>query len=141
LEALPWHRINSNSGSFVGRSRQGHPRRRRELGTIEKRFESIQTRRPRTTARVPRDAVPDRGRGRVRSGVILYDETIRQKAADGTPLVKVLASKGIMPGIKVDAGRSRSRLARRRRSPRARRAGGAARGVPRLGAGSRSGAR
>lgn len=38
------------------------------------------------------------------SGVILYDETIRQKAADGTPLVKILQDQGIHPGIKVDLG-------------------------------------
>ena len=38
------------------------------------------------------------------SGVILYDETIRQKAADGTPLVKILKDQGIHPGIKVDLG-------------------------------------
>lgn len=38
------------------------------------------------------------------SGVILYDETIRQKAADGTPLVKLIQDAGSIPGIKVDAG-------------------------------------
>ena len=38
------------------------------------------------------------------SGVILYDETIRQKAVDGTPLVDVIAAAGAVPGIKVDAG-------------------------------------
>jgi fructose-bisphosphate aldolase class I len=38
------------------------------------------------------------------SGVIMQDETIRQKSASGTPLVHVLASQGIVPGIKVDAG-------------------------------------
>ncbi len=38
------------------------------------------------------------------SGVILYDETLRQDAADGTPLRTVLADQGIMPGIKVDTG-------------------------------------
>ena len=38
------------------------------------------------------------------SGVILYDETIRQNAKDGTPLVKIIADAGAMPGIKVDAG-------------------------------------
>jgi fructose-bisphosphate aldolase, class I len=38
------------------------------------------------------------------SGVILYDETIRQKAADGTPLPKIIESMGSLPGIKVDAG-------------------------------------
>src|SRR5664280_1889656 len=38
------------------------------------------------------------------SGAILYDETIRQQATDGTPLVKVLIEAGIIPGIKVDTG-------------------------------------
>jgi fructose-bisphosphate aldolase class I len=38
------------------------------------------------------------------SGVILYDETIRQKKADGTTFLKVLADAGIIPGIKVDTG-------------------------------------
>lgn len=38
------------------------------------------------------------------SGVILFDETIRQSAEDGTPLAKLLSGKGIIPGIKVDAG-------------------------------------
>lgn len=38
------------------------------------------------------------------SGMILFDETIRQKADDGTPFPKVLESKGIIPGIKVDKG-------------------------------------
>jgi fructose-bisphosphate aldolase, class I len=36
------------------------------------------------------------------SGVILYDETIRQSAQDGTPLVKLIEAAGVMPGIKVD---------------------------------------
>lgn len=38
------------------------------------------------------------------SGVILFDETIRQNATDGTPLSEVLSQKGILPGIKVDKG-------------------------------------
>ncbi|MFG1418725.1 class I fructose-bisphosphate aldolase [Xanthobacter sp. V0B-10] len=38
------------------------------------------------------------------SGVILYDETLRQKAADGTPLVALIEQAGALPGIKVDAG-------------------------------------
>ena len=38
------------------------------------------------------------------SGVILYDETIRQKADDGTPFPKALSDQGILPGIKVDTG-------------------------------------
>jgi fructose-bisphosphate aldolase class I len=38
------------------------------------------------------------------SGVILFDETFRQKADDGTPFPKLLQQHGIIPGIKVDAG-------------------------------------
>jgi fructose-bisphosphate aldolase class I len=38
------------------------------------------------------------------SGVILYDETIRQRKQDGTPFVKVITDAGIIPGIKVDTG-------------------------------------
>ncbi len=38
------------------------------------------------------------------SGLILYDETIRQRATDGTPLVKVVIDAGLIPGIKVDTG-------------------------------------
>src|SRR6202789_3319540 len=38
------------------------------------------------------------------SGVILYDETIRQQKKDGTPFVKVITGAGIIPGIKVDTG-------------------------------------
>ena len=38
------------------------------------------------------------------SGVILYDETIRQQGSDGTPFPALLAARGIMPGIKVDTG-------------------------------------
>src|SRR5665648_1124356 len=44
------------------------------------------------------------GLGESISGVILYDETIRQSRKDGTPFVKVITDAGIIPGIKVDAG-------------------------------------
>jgi len=44
------------------------------------------------------------GLGESISGVILYDETIRQQKKDGTPFLKVVADAGIIPGIKVDAG-------------------------------------
>ena len=44
------------------------------------------------------------GLGKFISGVILYDETIRQSGKDGTPLVKVITDAGIIPGIKVDTG-------------------------------------
>jgi len=44
------------------------------------------------------------GLGEFISGVILYDETIRQSKKDGTPFVKVISDAGIIPGIKVDGG-------------------------------------
>ena len=44
------------------------------------------------------------GLGECISGVILYDETIRQQKKDGTPFLKVLGEAGIVPGIKVDIG-------------------------------------
>src|SRR5664280_3842391 len=44
------------------------------------------------------------GLGECISGVILYDETIRQSRKDGTPFLKVIADAGIIPGIKVDTG-------------------------------------
>jgi fructose-bisphosphate aldolase class I len=45
-----------------------------------------------------------RGLSECISGVILYDETIRQKKTDGTPFIKAINAAGIIPGIKVDAG-------------------------------------
>lgn len=44
------------------------------------------------------------GVGEFISGVILFDETLRQRASDGTPFAEVLARRGLIPGIKVDAG-------------------------------------
>ena len=66
------------------------------------------------------------------SGVILYDETLRQSAADGTPFAKLLAGKGIIPGIKVDTGAKDLAVRARREGHRGpRRPARAARGVPR----------
>jgi fructose-bisphosphate aldolase, class I len=74
-------------------------------GTIEKRLKSISTPSTEDNRRAYREMLfRTPGAEEFVSGVILYDETIRQKAADGTPLVKVLADKGILPGIKVDTG-------------------------------------
>lgn len=44
------------------------------------------------------------GIGECISGMILYDETIRQRKKDGTPFIKVITETGIIPGIKVDIG-------------------------------------
>ena len=64
------------------------------------------------------------------SGVILFDETIRQSAADGTPFPKLLEAQGIIPGIKVDTGAKP--LAGRRRRDRHRRARRPARAAGRV---------
>jgi fructose-bisphosphate aldolase, class I len=75
-------------------------------GTIGKRFSAIGVESTESSRRDYREllfssatAMADRI-----SGVILFDETIRQKAADGTPLVTVIEKAGSIPGIKVDKG-------------------------------------
>jgi fructose-bisphosphate aldolase class 1 len=49
-------------------------------------------------------SIRERIRESIISGIILYDETIRQSSKDGTPFVKVITGAGIIPGIKVDSG-------------------------------------
>src|SRR3954464_14933253 len=74
-------------------------------GTIKKRFDSISVESTDDNRRDYREMLfTAKNIGDYISGVILFDETIRQDAADGTPLVKVLESQGIIPGIKVDQG-------------------------------------
>ncbi len=73
--------------------------------TIKKRFDSIGVESTEDNRRDYREMLftsPEAGR--YISGVILFDETIRQSASDGTPLVDVLTSGGMIPGIKVDKG-------------------------------------
>jgi fructose-bisphosphate aldolase class I len=75
-------------------------------GTIKKRFDSIKTESTETSRRDYREMLfraEDAMRNHI-SGVILYDETLRQKAADGTPLVELIRASGSIPGIKVDKG-------------------------------------
>ena len=75
-------------------------------GTIKKRFDSIGAASTEDNRRDYRELLfrtGDAMRNCI-SGVILYDETIRQAAADGTPLVKLIADAGAVPGIKVDTG-------------------------------------
>ena len=73
--------------------------------TIQKRFQSIGVESTEDNRRAYRQMLfTTPGIGDFISGVILFDETIRQKADDGTPLVQILAQQGIIPGIKVDKG-------------------------------------
>ena len=74
-------------------------------GTIKKRFDSIKlesTEEHRRSYREMLFTAP--GAAESVSGVILYDETIRQKTRDGTPFPQYLAKQGILPGIKLDLG-------------------------------------
>src|SRR5213075_1110958 len=74
-------------------------------GTIKKRFDSIGVESTEEHRRAYRDLLfTTEGAEEYISGVILFDETIRQSSADGTPFPKLLESKGIIPGIKVDKG-------------------------------------
>ena len=74
-------------------------------GTIKKRFDSIGVESTEENRRAYRDLLfTTGGIEDYISGVILFDETIRQSSADGTPFPQLLAQKGVIPGIKVDKG-------------------------------------
>ena len=72
--------------------------------SIKKRFDAINVENTETNRRDYREFMFRASEPMQRdiSGVILFDETIRQKAADGTPLVKLIEAAGAIPGIKVD---------------------------------------
>ena len=74
-------------------------------GTIKKRFDSIGIESTEENRRAYRNLLfTTAGFEDYVGGVILYDETIRQSADDGTPFPRLLESKGVVPGIKVDTG-------------------------------------
>jgi fructose-bisphosphate aldolase class I len=74
-------------------------------GTIKKRFDAIGVESTPATRRDYREMLfRSAEMAKYISGVILFDETIRQNAADGTPLVKLIEKAGAIPGIKVDKG-------------------------------------
>jgi fructose-bisphosphate aldolase class I len=74
-------------------------------GTIEKRLKSISVPSTEENRRAYREVLfTTKGAGEFISGVILFDETIRQKTRDGRSFVKALEEQGIIPGIKVDKG-------------------------------------
>jgi fructose-bisphosphate aldolase class I len=73
--------------------------------TMKRRFDSINAESTEENRRNYRELLfRTGGAGSYISGVILFDETLRQNAADGTPMVRVLTDQGIIPGIKVDKG-------------------------------------
>src|SRR3977135_4231917 len=74
-------------------------------GTIKKRFDAIGVECTENNRRDYREMLFRSTEGMKHiSGVILYDETIWQKAKDGTPLVEIIKKAGSIPGIKVDEG-------------------------------------
>jgi fructose-bisphosphate aldolase, class I len=74
-------------------------------GTIKRRFDSIKIESNEENRQAYRDMLfTTKGVEEAISGVILFDETIRTKAINGTSFPQLLANKGIMPGIKVDKG-------------------------------------
>ena len=74
-------------------------------GTCEKRFKSVNVECTEENRRAYRGLLfTTPGAEQYVSGVILFDETIRQKTNDGVPFPAYLAGKGILPGIKVDKG-------------------------------------
>jgi fructose-bisphosphate aldolase, class I len=74
-------------------------------GTIKKRFDSIDVESTEDNRRAYRELLfTTEGAGEFISGVILYDETIRQSTVEGTPFPQVLRDNGIIAGIKVDTG-------------------------------------
>ena len=73
--------------------------------TIKKRFDSIEVESTEENRQAYRELLfTTEGVEEYISGVILFDETIRQSSSDGTPFPKLLESKGVIPGIKVDKG-------------------------------------
>jgi fructose-bisphosphate aldolase class I len=73
-------------------------------GTVKKRFEAVGVESTEENRRDYRELLfRSKGMSNI-SGVILFDETIRQNAKDGTPLARVIEQAGSLPGIKVDKG-------------------------------------
>jgi fructose-bisphosphate aldolase class I len=98
------HELNAIARSIVA-DNKGILAADESTGTIKKRFDSIGIESTEESRRAYRDLLfTTPGCEDFVGGVIMYDETIRQASADGTPFATLLASKGVVPGIKVDTG-------------------------------------
>jgi fructose-bisphosphate aldolase, class I len=97
--------LNNIAEAMVARGR-GILAADESTGTIGKRFDAIGVASTADTRRDYREMLfrTNDAMSKHISGVILYDETIRQNAKDGTPLVKLIEKAGSLPGIKVDKG-------------------------------------
>jgi len=75
------------------------------IPTLTRRFDALGIQSTEHSRRTYREMLfTSAGAGEFISGVIMQDETIRQKSSDGTPLAQVLSNQGILPGIKIDTG-------------------------------------
>jgi fructose-bisphosphate aldolase class I len=96
LETTAWFLVSEDKGILAADE---------SLPTIQKRFAALNIESTEENRRAYRELLlTTPGIEDFISGVILFDETISQKAKDETPFVEVLKSKGIIPGIKVDKG-------------------------------------
>jgi fructose-bisphosphate aldolase class I len=101
---MAWQELYETAAAIVA-DNKGILAADESTGTIKKRFDSIEVESSEESRRFYRQLLfTAPGMEESIGGVILYDETIRQTADDGTPLPDVLASKGVIPGIKVDTG-------------------------------------
>ena len=112
-------------------------------GTITKRFEAVGVESTEETRRRFRDLLFTTKDVEQRlGGVILYDETVRQTALDGTGMVDLLRRRGIVPGIKVDGGaKDLAGFPGEKVTRASTGCGSGSRSMPSSGCGSRSGAR
>jgi fructose-bisphosphate aldolase, class I len=98
------HELESIAQAMVGKGK-GILAADESMGTIKRRFDSIKVESNDNNRRAYREMLfTTKGLEEAISGVILFDETIRTTASDGTPFAQLLAKKGILPGIKVDKG-------------------------------------
>ncbi|MEX2151559.1 MAG: class I fructose-bisphosphate aldolase [Steroidobacteraceae bacterium] len=98
------HELDTNAAAMVAPGK-GILAADESTGTIKKRFDKIRLESTFESRRAYRDLLfTAPGSEQHISGVILYDETLRQQTAGGQPFPALLASRGILPGIKVDAG-------------------------------------
>src|SRR3990170_2259350 len=104
IEAVVQYELDTVAQSLVAEGK-GILAADESTGTIKKRFDAIKLESTEESRRGYRELLftaPD-VEAHI-SGVILYDETIRQSGRDGTPFAQILRKKGIVPGIKVDKG-------------------------------------
>jgi fructose-bisphosphate aldolase class I len=98
------HELKAVAESIVA-GNQGILAADESTATIKKRFDSIGLESTEENRRAYRNLLfTAPGMEDYIGGVITYDETIRQRSDDGTPFAELLASKGVVPGIKVDTG-------------------------------------